>query len=195
MLKTISINENQQECEALLLRDKTAFRQLFDKLYPSLTLFALNFVKQTDVAEDLAQDAFIKLWKHIDQFQNINQLKGFLYTVTRNACLNYNKHQKVVAKFHRDNIVYEIGENRFTNMIIEQETFRMVHEAISKLSQQNQKIIRLSLDGHKNHDIALELNISVNTVKTLKARSYAFLREQLKHYYFLVPYIIWLSEK
>ena len=63
---------------------------------------------------------------------------------------------------------------------ITQDTLRILHQAIDTLPPQTRKIILLGLNGKNNNEIAETLNISVNTVKSLKKSAYTSLREQLK---------------
>ena len=62
---------------------------------------------------------------------------------------------------------------------IEEEYYRMVHHMIASLPRERREVMLLTLEGKKNEEIATELDISVNTVKTLKKRAYSYLRERL----------------
>ena len=55
----------------------------------------------------------------------------------------------------------------------------LLHEAIKTLPRQAEKVIILALNGYKNEEIAQELGVSVNTIKTQKKRAYHALREKL----------------
>ena len=68
------------------------FQQLFESSYPMLCLFAQKYVQDMDVAADMVQDAFLKLWEG-EEFVNESAAKSFLYTEIRNNCLNYLKAQ------------------------------------------------------------------------------------------------------
>lgn len=72
------------------------------------------------------------------------------------------------------------------------ETIRILYDAIDRLPPQSQKIILLNLQGKNNNEVAEELNISVNTVKSLKKSAYMTLRKYVgKEYLWL---LIFLSE-
>lgn len=157
--------------------DRKAFKQLFEGFYPSVCVFAYKYLKNNDLSEDFAQEAFVEFWKRKENFTDIKAIKGFIYTVTRNKCLNHLKIQNI-----RDNILNNVlsTDDYFNEMILEEETYRIVHQAVDKLPPQMRKIVWLSLEGNKNQDIANHLEISVNTVKTLKKNAYKELRNQLK---------------
>ncbi|MFA8435077.1 MAG: RNA polymerase sigma-70 factor [Marinifilaceae bacterium] len=158
-------------------RKRTEFRQFFEGFYPMLCLFAQKYVQDTDVASDMVQDAFIKLWKGKEDFENENAVKGFLYTVTRNNCLNYIKHNKIVLDY---SVQAMESEQFFRDHIIEEETYKSIHDAIEVLPSQGKRVVEMSMRGFKNPEIALRLNISVNTVKSVKSNAYRLLRLQLQ---------------
>ena len=69
--------------------------------------------------------------------------------------------------------------------MIEEETYRIVNEAIDALPTQSRRIIKLSLEGKQNKEISEELGITVNTVKSLKYKAMDVLRVALKDYYYV----------
>lgn len=73
---------------------------------------------------------------------------------------------------------YSSNEN-FLHEITYQETLRLLYKAILELSPQTREVILQGLEGKNNNEIAATLNISVNTVKTLKKGVYKKLRDTL----------------
>lgn len=57
------------------------FKQFFESFYPSVCVFARKYLKDGDLTEDIAQEAFIEFWKKKEQFTDIKAIKGFIYTV------------------------------------------------------------------------------------------------------------------
>ena len=159
--------------------DKTAFGQIFDSYFNALCAFSYRYIPNRSDVEDIIQDVFIAFWKHNKDFNSINAVKAFLYTSARNKCLNYLKH-KDVRKKHQSALIYELeSEQFFKDCIIEEEAFNQLYPEIAKLPGSAQKIMILALKGLKNQEIADELNISVNTVKTQKKIAYAKLKNNL----------------
>ena len=66
----------------------------------------------------------------------------------------------------------------------------MLYEAIKDLSEKSRDIVIMTLNGSSNIDIAKELNISVNTVKTVKLRAYRVLRKRLKGIQWLLLFLL-----
>lgn len=163
--------------------DSRALKIFFESFYPSVCVYTIKFIKQQDVAEDIVQEAFLKFWKSKGKFNNIKSAKAFIYTSAKNACINYLKQKKF-----RDNInKNELAENNISyELIVEEETYRILYEAIKSLPPRMQEIITISLHGNKNNEIAEQLGISVNTVKTLKKNAYKELRAKLKGQVFIL---------
>lgn len=170
--------------------DTRAFEELFNQLYPSMCVVAREYVKDDGIAEDIAQEAFIKLWNAKDQYDNINSLKSFLYVMVKNLSLNHLKRDKLGNKYtdslHKEDFLH------FNNTVIEEETYRILQQAIEALPKQSSKVMMLSLKGLQNQEIAERLDVSVNTVKTLKYNALKTLKTSLKDYYFLL--LLFLGE-
>ncbi|MRT94715.1 RNA polymerase sigma factor [Ancylomarina sp. 16SWW S1-10-2] len=164
--------------------DTKAFEQLFNQLYPSMCVVARSYVNNEGEAEDIAQDAFIKLWNSRDKYDSIDSIKTYLYVLVKNQSLNFLRRNKSKDKFvdnlDKDDFSY------FSNQIIEEETYRILKDGIDSLPPQSARIIRLNLKGLKNQEIAEQLEVSVNTVKTLKYNALKKLKVILKDYFFLL---------
>ena len=119
-------------------------------------------------------------WEKRKDFTHINALKSFLYTSVRNKCLNHLKHQSVRKK-HEAALVYELeSDHSFSNHVVEEETIAALLAEIKMLPESAQEIMILALNGMKNQEIADELNISINTVKTQKKIAYSKLKQKLE---------------
>ncbi len=159
--------------------DRKAFRSVFDEYFNALAAFGYKYVPDQFEVEDLVQEAFISFWEKREDFNHINAVKSFLYTSVRNKCLNHLKHQTVVQK-HEKALVYELeSDHAFSSHVIEEETFNQLFVEIRNLPPSAQEIMLLALNGLKNQEIADELKVSVNTVKTQKKIAYSKLKENL----------------
>jgi RNA polymerase sigma-70 factor (ECF subfamily) len=159
--------------------DRKAFRAVFDEYFNALAAFGYKYIPDQFVVEDMVQEAFISFWEKREDFNHINAVKSFLYTSVRNKCLNHLKHQTVVQK-HEKALVYELeSDHAFSSHVIEEETFNQLFTEIRNLPPSAQEIMLLALNGLKNQEIADELKVSVNTVKTQKKIAYSKLKENL----------------
>lgn len=169
--------------------DEQGFRDIFNQYYVALCLFADRYMEDKDASADIVQDTFAKLWQIRNDFSYLHQVKAFLYTSVRNKALNELEHSKVVSEYIQK-VTEKEKEDFFHDTVIEEETYRVLTEAIDKLPDQMKAIMQLSLEGKKNTEIAEQLNVSTETVHTLKKIAYKKLRTYLKEYYYLIIFLI-----
>ena len=158
--------------------DKRSFQLIFDEMYQRLCAYSSRYLYDDQEVEDLVQDSFITLWNKRGDFDHINAIKSFLYTSVRNKCLNVLKHQTVI-KEHESRLIYELENSDSEQAIVAEEYYGRLYSEIKELPEASQKIMVLALRGLKNREIAEELGISENTVKTQKKIAYAKLKERL----------------
>ena len=80
--------------ESIRNGDIKAFETLFKEFYPSMCAIAIRFVSDKDVAQDIVQEVFIKLWEKRTSYEEIPNLKTFLYVSIKNLCFNYLRDKK-----------------------------------------------------------------------------------------------------
>jgi len=176
---------------AFQLGDEKAFQKLFHFLNKRLLFFAAGIVGE-EMAGDVVQDAFIKLWERREQFSNFNALKAFLYLSIKNACLNLGKHEQVVQRYQQA-LIEPLDEQHMLYRMIEAEVIDEVHAALQRLPEGCRNVIFLSyFEGLSNQEVADELNVSINTVKTQKVRALKLLRAIFRE---LSPGIVLLITK
>ncbi len=178
-------NLDDRHIIAIANGDIEAFKGLYDNLFRSMCVFAYSLLKEKKETEDIVQDSFIVYWNRRADFRKIDNVKAFLYTIVRNKCLNMLRDKKAADRY----VDYIKNDHSFffKNEIIKNETYTTLNNAISELPDQTRKIMELSLKGLINKEIAQELNVSVNTIKTLKQNGYKVLREKLSgHLYALI---------
>lgn len=184
---------NENTTEEILIRhiragSEEAFKKVFLRYYKRLTLFARRYVRTTDVAEDLVQEVFTRIWEKRGKWCPGNSLKVHLYQMVKHRALDYLKHKKVEDKYDESwmdqketpSIVFSENE--------EKEQFRrLVHNAIDELPAQARTVYKLHrFDGLTYKEIAQVLDISVKTVESQMTRSLKKLRERLSPYLSIV---------
>lgn len=174
---------NKMNNSLFSLKDKQTFKSFFEDFYSSLCLFANKYLKDKDMSRDIVQDAFLYLWIKRADFSSPNLAKSYLYKYVKDRSLNYLRDKGTRQKIELKRLESEVF---FRDNLIEEETYLIIFNAIKKLSPQSQRVIELSLDGLKNQEIAEALSISINTVKTIKLRAFASLRDGLKDNVFVL---------
>jgi len=158
-----------------------SLEELFRCYYDRLVYFAWQFIHDKEAARDMVQEAFINYWKvHERGEPDETRARNFLYLNVKNSCLRYIRHGKVVDK-HRSILDPDPAEEGCTiNKIIRAEVTGEIYRAIETLPESCRRISWMSyLEGMKNQEIANELGISINTVKTQKQRALHLLRLRL----------------
>lgn len=160
--------------------DEQAFRDVFDMFNKRLLYLAREIVSDATLAEDIVQEAFVKLWCRKETFDNLTAIKAFLYLCVKNACRNAYKHAKVVDKYlSRQETPVE--DRVVLVKMIEAEVLDGLHQAIEKLPNGCKDVIYLGYFAEmSNQEVADALNVSINTVKTQKLRALRSLRGFLK---------------
>lgn len=176
------------EIEAFREGDEEAFRYYYEMYYDALCLFGIRILKEESVASDIAQDVFVNLWKARESIESPLHLKMYVYQSMRHRCLNYIRVKKLEEHYRNEYMSLE-SEEDFGNMVIEEEVYRLVMAEIEQLPQEQHKVIMMHLEGKNNVEIAQALNVSVNTVKTHKARARQQLRIKLNDL-FLITFIL-----
>ena len=166
--------------------DLNVFKELFDDYYVMLCVFAARYLRDDEQCKDVAQEVLSSYWERRECFDDIYKVKGYLYTATRNQCLNILRHEKVNQDYLKDCAEGLESESLFEDHVIEQETYLLVHKAVEELPPQMRKIIKYSLEGLKNPQIAKELGIGEGSVKSLKQTAYRKLRERLKEHFYIL---------
>lgn len=157
-------------------------KQLFDTNFHTLVLSAMRYVSDYEIAENIVQDVFVKVWQNIDELKQIENLKAYLYKAVKNSSLNYLRHIKVQQKFEVISDEFQSSyEKSAEEYHIDDEIKNQIYKAINKLPEHWKNAFVLSkYDNLKYHEIATELNISQKTVEKYISKSLQFLRIELK---------------
>lgn len=159
--------------------DESAFRYYYEMYYPALCLFGIRMVKEEDDVLDIVQDVFVNLWKARETIESLVHMRMYLYQSMRHRCLNYMRVKKLEETYCHEYALLE-SEEGFGDAVVEEEIHRSVMEEIEQLPPEQRRVIMWHLEGKNNIEIAEILKVSVNTVKTHKARARQQLKTKLK---------------
>lgn len=102
---------DQRLFEGIRFGNEADFECFFRRYYPRLVNYAARFVAGHETARDLVQDSFARLWERRCELRELD-LASLLFTMVRNACLNYLKHNGVVARHELEYTARMRGEER-----------------------------------------------------------------------------------
>ncbi len=164
--------------------DSTAFEELFWLYHKPLYRFACTYAKDRQLAEEITQEAFVKLWLNREKIACDLALYPYLFTQVRRMTIDAFR-KKVHADRYTDECkaCLEIGVEQTAEKVQWNELNRITTAAISQLSEQQQQIFEMSrFQGLTYDEIAQQLHISKNTVKYHLVNALKNLRKTLAHY-------------
>ncbi|MDR1274568.1 MAG: sigma-70 family RNA polymerase sigma factor [Odoribacteraceae bacterium] len=151
-------------------------QDFFTRYYASLLSFARRYVAR-EVAEDVVQDVFVRLWEEHERLARVGDVPAYVYQMVRYRCLNHVRDERTRGLLARR---YLAGwDEEEVDGYIEEETFRRLMEGIEELPPACHAILSLGLEGHKAAEIAERLNIAISTVKKQKQIARRILRQKL----------------
>jgi RNA polymerase sigma-70 factor (family 1) len=156
--------------------DEKAFHGLYQQLYPSILVLANNMVSNKQEAQDICTESFIKLFQTQEKFESIQNIKAFLFTITRNACINSIKKQARHSLGHKQLLYLAEDKVEIFKNETEAELVEMIYASIEELPKKCRKIFKMTLLGYSYEEIAEHHNISISTVRNQKARGLKLLR-------------------
>lgn len=171
--------KNIKEDELILLlkkQEKAAFEYLYDHYSAALYGIILRIVKKDTLAEEVLQDAFLKIWKNIASY---DPSKGRLFTwmlnISRNQAIDKTR-SKEIKKTHKtdpvENVVNKINQHNYEEFSPENIG---VKELLDILNIDQRKVIDLLyFQGYTQSEVAKEYGIPLGTIKTR-------LRAAMKH--------------
>ncbi len=167
----------------------SSFEFIFKKNFSRLKKYSLGMVRNYEVAEDLVQDAFIKLWEKRKELHSVDSIPGLLYTIVRNNCLNYLQKNKLreqyVEAFRFESPTQELFIRSFLEEEeLKEERLRFQNElerVLTILPDKCREVFELSrFEGLTNKEVAVFMGVTVKTVEKHLAKATKLLREALK---------------
>ncbi len=169
------------------------FEKLYKAFFEPLFLFAKDYVIFGEVARNIVQDSFMLLWEKREFIDPGQSLKSFLYTITKNKCLNHLTREKTKNKissklqqayFDEIKLNYEALQQLPIDVLSFEELQQLIEKASDKLPPKTKLVFEMSrYEGLKNLEISEKLNISPKTVEWHITQSLKVIREHLKKYY------------
>lgn len=163
--------------------DHQALSVYFDRHVRALLLFAQRFIANPSVAEEVVQDAYVKLWAVRNRIQNEDHLKSFLYQTTRNACIDYlrtNAHRIQEQAVELDENINQPDTDLLARMI-HAETLQLVYSEVKKLPPTQQQVFLLTfIEGLNTEEICTMLGMTANAIFVARSKALATLQHLFK---------------
>ncbi|WP_167019312.1 RNA polymerase sigma-70 factor [Chitinophaga sp. Cy-1792] len=167
--------------------DEAAFTLLFDHNWNTVYGVAFALTKSADMAEEMTQEVFVKLWLNREKLAAVDNLKGYLFMVARNQIYNAFR-RKIKSVSFTDHLMEYIqavvpATESTDAKLLSNELEQLVAKAVEQLSPQQHTIYCLSrYQGMSQEEIANTLHISVHTVKSHMNKALHTIRDYLKNH-------------
>lgn len=167
--------------------DVVAFRTLYDQFAPRMLYYVFKTTQNRQASEDIVHEAFVFLWENRCRMEDVIDLKAYLFAVTRNLVRNHTRVESLRKRI-LDGLEFpeKISEQ---HVLITAEICGQIRRSIAQLPPQTRTVIELSMLGLSVAEVAAQMEISPNTVKTLKKNGYQALREKLVHLKALLAFL------
>lgn len=160
--------------------DRKAFDAFYIEYFDRIFVLLLFFSKSREVAQDLSQETFARVWESRTSLNPENSLKSYTRRIAKNLLQDYfrkvavrNKHEKILQ-------AGEQVENQTMDRVLDSELRNLLEEAVKKLPPDKQVIFRMSRYEHLTYaEIAAALNITPKAVERHMARALHYLRTYL----------------
>ena len=163
--------------------ESQAEKQVFQQFFKPLCIYSERITGQLEAAEDIVAESFIKAWDRRKDFPAVENLKAFLYTIVRNASINFS----IATRQHRQahlQVAYIEGQGREIEEstpadqreILRVELLQEIYEEMENLPGRCGEIFKLLfIHGKSTEEIGKLLDINPQTVRTQKARTPSFM--------------------
>lgn len=183
-LSTPQISELNDEALFALIEkgDERAFTQAYDRYHKLLYVLAYRYLMNVNMAEDVVQHVFSRLWEFRTELRVGISLKNYLFTMTKNHVLNLirNENSAITKNYEMAQSAPAYEDNLMEDLEKKELMFNF-YKAVDMLPVQKREICLMKVrEELTNQEIAERMKLSVNTVKTHYSEALKLLRVHLR---------------
>jgi RNA polymerase sigma-70 factor (ECF subfamily) len=183
------LEKERERVFALKLGDESVFREIMEQWYSRLFNFANGYLNNHENTKEIIQDVFLQLWNHRSRLAENTSLNAYLFTLTRNRCIDRIRSERRALQFYSDKQEeyihltenYNALSDSILDNIFAMELQAEIDSAVALLPDQCQKVFLLSRNkGLKNREISETLSISEKTVESHITKALQSIRSALE---------------
>lgn len=176
---------DEQLISEYLEGDENALDFLVKRYLKDVYNFAFRLTSDSEAARDIAQESFIKAWKHIRRYRNGSSFRAWIFAITRNTAIDWLRKKKDLAFSTFQN---EEGENKLIETFVDSgplpdeliaraENSFFVQSLLEELNPRYKEVIKLRYENNLTfEEIGKILKRPLHTVKSQHRRALVFLR-------------------
>ncbi len=151
----------------------TEYNQCVDDHSNGLYRFILKHIRNEDVAKDIVQDTFEKVWRKVNDIEITNS-KSYLFTVAHHTLIDYTRKAKKQGNYN------EVIENKLQHQNQYSDLKEILNVALNKLPEIQKSVVLLrDYEGYDYIEIGKITNLSESQVKVYIFRARAFLKNYI----------------
>lgn len=169
--------------------DRFEYKRIYLEFYDVLYSLGKQYLLDANDAEEIVQDAFMKLWEIRSELSDQSNIKNFLYTLVKNNCLNQLRNKQNAARLIKNyhylelQYNYEALEKMGDSFFQFQELREKIDIAINALPDDLRVVFEMNrFQEMRYKDIAQKLNVSEKTIEARMTKALKILRNDLKDY-------------
>ncbi|MFZ2287136.1 MAG: RNA polymerase sigma factor [Bacteroidales bacterium] len=171
---------DQHIIEGCIRHNRKAQQALWNSYSGYLLGVCLRYATDRPEAEDMLQEAFLRIYFNLREYSGTGSFRGWLRRVTVNTAITY-WHKNLRHKHHADIDDYVSVETGTAGFEEDFYTAEDLCRVLGELSPGYRMVFNLyTIEGYKHHEIAEMLGIDVNTSKSQYSRARAILRKKLE---------------
>jgi len=174
------------QLERIRAGDESVFEELFKGYYRALCDFVHGYVRSREIAEELVQTVFLRVWEKRESWEPVAGIRAYLFAACRNQALDHLRHRRIVDRvtLAADGMESEelcgVPPIRPDEAIHATELTEALRRAVEELPERRRAVLVLRWQHQlSNLEIARALGISVKGVEAHVTRALAGLRERL----------------
>jgi len=156
--------------------DTETFKEVFIPYHQKLYKIAYRLVQDYDIAQDLIQETYIKLWNQREKWESIKNTEAYAVVIIRNVCIDYLNKQKNkhFLKNGQTNLVASFEENYETTSEV-----NYIKKIVDKLPEKQRLVFWMKhWDGASNEEIEESLQLTAANLRVLLSRARKTIKEQ-----------------
>ena len=170
--------------------DEGAFTQAYERDHKLLYVLAYRYLMSSDMAEDVVQHVFSRLWEFRSELRVGISLKNYLFTMTKNHVLNLIRNENsAITKNYEMAQAASPYEDNLIEKLEKKELMSSFYKAVEMLPAQKRDICLMKVQEElTNQEIAERMNLSVNTIKTHYSEALKLLRIHLSKMLIIIAF-------
>jgi RNA polymerase sigma-70 factor (ECF subfamily) len=172
----------------VLQGEQKAYEVLVTRYQSFVFSIALRYTKNREDAEELAQNAFIKAYRCLNDYRGDAKFSTWLYTIVSSLCLTFLRKKKLPMHSIDQDGVFELADSvdsgMRANIVEEKSKIKLVNEAIALLNPDDAKVLTLFYKADQSlEEIGLIMGIEPNNAKVKLHRARQRLKEKMQQYF------------